>query len=121
MSGIDAIHRFSPFLRGFGRQFAPDIIKGFIINYLKAIPVKVIIKYVEANASLWEQLPIKNQQQFRTLASNLSDLDFFTSDWLIDITRKEVPATASLFMSWKKSRNWLDRQVKIIKEELGFG
>lgn len=120
MKGTDVIHKFSPFLRGFGKQFAPDIVKGFVINYLKAIPVKVIIKDVETNASLWEQLPIKHQNQFRALANNLSDLDFFTSEWLIDITRKEVPATASLFMSWKKGRNWLDRQVRIIKEELGF-
>ena len=116
----DVIHRLSPFIKGFGKQFAPDILKGFLINYLKSMPVKVIIKHVEAKVNFWEQLPIQKQQQFRTLADNLDNLDFFTSEWFINAIREEVPATASLFIGWKKGSNWLDRQVRIIKKELGF-
>ena len=46
------------------------------------------------------------------------DVDWLTVDWFIDAIREEHKALASLFLGWKKGRNWLARQIKAIKTEM---
>ena len=108
----------TPFFMGLGQQFAPDIIKGFLIKYLSDIPVKTICTYVEKKESLLSMVPPGNLDEIKAMAARVKDWSFLTSDWLIEAVREDIPATASLFLNWKKGRNWLDKQVEIIKQEL---
>ena len=109
----------APALMGLGAQFVPDMAKGLIIEYIGKVPIDELIAYIEKNESLWDRLEPKHQAMAKKMASSLDDLSWLTAEWAINAIKEENPKIASLFLGWRKARNWLVRQAEIIRRELG--
>lgn len=109
-----------PTMRGLTSQLAPQITRGLLIEYLGKVKIADIIDYVEKDIPLWGKLDIANKNKAKkTIASLTQDhVEWFTSEWAIDAIRKELPRVASLFLGDVKARNWLDRQIVDIKQQL---
>ena len=96
----------------------PAIAQGALIELLKKENVGTVTEWVQSNRSLWDSLGIQNQERLHRL-TKMGNIDWLTAEWAIDSIRKDLPAITSLFLGWKKAHNWLERQVVIIKSELG--
>lgn len=96
---------------------APAVAKGFLIENLKGISVKQVSEWVTMNKSLWGELNPQNKDTIKNILSEyVTDLTWFTADWVIDSLKKDLPALASLFLGWKKASNWLERQIEYAKK-----
>lgn len=106
--------------KGVIATFAPSILKGALVGLFKArnVDVKKATQWVLADKSLWDSLEPERKRQFKQIASKLGNLNFITTDWAIDALREDYPAVASLFLGWTKGRNWMARQMEIIKAEI---
>jgi len=106
--------------KGLVATFAPRVLKGTLVEFFKEKNVDVdhIVEWVLENKSLWDSLGDERQRQLKHLAVKIRDVSWLTDDWVIDSLRSDFPAIASLFLGWKKSRNWLKRQIIIIQKEL---
>ncbi len=107
-----------PAMRGLSRQFAPQVAQGFIVEYFGQIPLEDIVGLVKKDSSLWDQVAPEQKVRLKELAADIGGVDWLTAEWAIDAFRKPLPAYASLFLGWKKARNWLERQVKEIQEQI---
>jgi hypothetical protein len=107
-------------IKGFVAANAPTIFKGVLNEVLHNpnVTVKKVISLVEENGSLWEIIPEDYHSKITRAAQHIDDLDWLTVDWMINAIKREHPALASLFLSWRKARNWLERQLTAIKEEI---
>ncbi len=105
-------------LHGFVANNAPNMFKGMLNTYLTDYNInsKMISELVMKNQSLWSLLPEDQYGRVQNVLAQIGSIDWLTSDWLINAVREKHTAIASLFLSWKKGRNWLDRQVAEIKE-----
>lgn len=118
--------RFDPkkamgtFLHGMVATQAPRIAKGTINQFFHdyKVDATTVIPLVEKNKSLWKMLPEDRYLQVKKAMSQVGEIDWLTSDWLMENVKAEHPGLVSLFLSWKKARNWLDRQVEEIKREV---
>ena len=104
---------------GFVAEMAPSILKGALVTALKDKTVKEATEWVEKKVSLWDTLSVKQQEGLKTLAQKAGRLNWLTGEWVIGAIRKDLPLLASLFLGWRKAHNWLDRQVIIIRQEVG--
>ena len=111
----------SMFGRGLLATEAPRLVKGALIESLKnnQVDVKKASLWVEKNVTLWNKLSLYNQKGIRRLRQMAGEPDWLTTEWVIDSLKKDMPALASLFLGWEKANNWLNRQVRIIREKLG--
>jgi len=115
-------------LRGFAKMTmqgmvatqAPVVLKGMLNELLRRddITVEKVVEMVEKNQSLWSYLTPGVIHSLHRAAEQVTDIDFLTVEWFIEAIKKEHKALASLFLGWKKSRNWLTRQIEAIKAEL---
>ncbi|MBU0846553.1 hypothetical protein KKH23_05135, partial [Patescibacteria group bacterium] len=69
--------------------------------------------------SLWDALPPDQQEQLRTAAQKLGDLDFLTADFVIQTIKKEPrhAQVASLLLNWPEANEWLARQLDELKTQ----
>jgi len=104
-------------LRGLVAVNAPSIFRGVLISSLKEhnITVNTVVPLVQNNKSLWSLFPPDHYGKLERAVSQVPDLNWLTVDWLIDAIKNDLPALASLFLSWVKGRNWLERQILEIK------
>lgn len=110
---------------------APNIIKGVMIELLytealykgrrRKINVKFLVELVEANQNLWELFPEGLLDKFKNVLAQIGDINWFTAEWIIEAIKGEHSSLASLFLSWRKAHNWLERQASEIKENLNEG
>jgi len=105
------------FGRGLVASMAPEIVKGMLIEMLKTRTVKATTRWVEQNVILWDTLEPSQKQGLRRL-SEMSNLDWLDAEWIIAAIKQDCPSLASLFLGWRKGKNWLVRQVEIIKKEV---
>lgn len=98
----------------------PTIFKGMLNELLRRddITFEAIVAMVEKNESLLPHLTPELTHGMRRAAELVPDIEWFTVDWFIDAIREEHKAMASLFLGWKKGRNWLARQIKAMKAEM---
>lgn len=108
-------------MTGFLETEAPGILKGVFIQLLQDISVTEAAVWVNNNHRLWDEIDEEHKEQIRTYAPKIKDWSWLTSDWFIINVSRELPALASLFLGWKKGRNWLDRQIVDLKKEAGIG
>ena len=120
MLGMDFGQIGSLAKRGLIAEFAPNIVKGALAEFFEAknMSVAKATKWVEGNVSLWKNLEPGNQEQLKNMARNVGDISWFTAPWVVEAIREGNPALASLFMGWTKARNWLERQIEMVKQEL---
>lgn len=117
---FDKIKRYAdPMLRGGFGLAMPGIIQGVLIEYLGQASIPEIIKFVETDQSLWSQVEPEMQDKIKNLVSRFGDISWLTAEWTINAVRKDLPAYASLFLGWPEGREWLDRQVKEIHQNIG--
>lgn len=107
-------------IRGLLTVNAPKIFNGLLNEFLRRekLGVSNFVTLVTEKQSLWALLPEERYSTVKRALSNVGDLDWLTTEWMINAIKKEHPAVASLFLSWKKGRTWLDRQVKDVKEKI---
>ena len=116
---VDLMAYVQMFGKGFAIHMAPSIGKGVLLEILRAkkIDVAKAAKWVENNNSLWEGIDPKYKINLKKLAQKVGNLDWIDVNWAIASMTEEFPAVASLFLGWKKGRNWLGRQIEILKKE----
>ena len=108
------------FGKGLTATLAPSIMKGALVEMFRAkrVDASIATEWVLANNSIWDSLDPDRKRRFKELASKLGDISWMSADWAIGALKDDFPAVASLFLGWKKGRNWLTRQIEIIKKEL---
>jgi len=118
---LDYIRGFGELtLKGLAATNAPTIFKG-VLNELfrqNETTVEKVIPLVQANKSLWGVLPPDYLALLKRAAGQAGEMEWLTPEWVIDAIKKDHPALASLFLSWRKSRNWLGRQIEEIKSKV---
>ena len=105
-------------LKGLVATNAPKILKGMMIAFFTDYNINSIVAtdLIMKNESLWAQVPEEQYYKIQRALDQIGDIDWITSEWIIDAIRADHPGLASLFLSWIKGKNWLDRQVLEIKE-----
>lgn len=100
---------------GFFLSQAPDIMQGFIAEFLKDVSPQQVISYVSQDKSIWDMVPEKDKETIRTQAQRLGDMEWLTPEWFIEALREDLPELASLFLSWDDAYKWLERQIESFK------
>lgn len=113
-------HLATPTMKGLAAQFLPEVVKGLLVEYLGKVSLQEIVKYIEEDAELWEQIPPQTQEKTKSFLNNLTKghIDWFTTTWMINAISDDLPAVASLFLGWEEAQEWLDRQIVNIKEKI---
>ena len=114
-------------LKGLLTTNAPSMVQGMLVEVLsrkvkykgreRNIDVKLVCQLVDGNESLWSLFPLAWHSRTSQGLSNLGNMDWFTADWAISAIKKDHPALASLFLSWRKAHQWLVKQIQEIKME----
>ena len=104
--------------RGLMSQMAPTVLKGALVEFLRTVTIKEASQWVIDDTSLWDRLGPERQEGLKIMAQEAGGLDWMSAEWVIDAIREDCPALASLFLGWRKSRNWLVRQVVVIQTEV---
>ena len=107
-------------LKGLVVTQAPSLFKGTLNELLRRdnITVDKVVIMVQKNQPLWDQLSPDIVHTLNRATEYITDLSWLTVEWFIETIKKEHPALASLFLGWRKARNWLGRQIEAIKKEL---
>lgn len=107
-------------LKGGVATMAPDVLRGALVEMLKAkkVNVKRASEWVEGDVSLWETLEPEHRNSLLKLGQYIKNVNWLTADFVIDAIRHDLPAVASLFLGWKKGKNWLERQATQIRQEI---
>lgn len=108
----------SVFGKGMVAQFAPEVLKGGLVEVMRKKTVEATCNWVDKNIRLWNELEPDHRKSLLKLGEVVKDLSWLTADWFIEVIKKDCPALASLFLGWEKAYNWLERQIEIIKEEI---
>lgn len=116
MPALDIKKLGNLFGKGLIPEFAPAIVKGFLIEFFKSkrLNPKEVTHWVENDTNLWDSIGPKYQQQIKRVGS----LQWLTTDWAINALKDDFPAVASLFLGWKRGNNWLTRQLGEIKKQV---
>lgn len=111
-----------PVAKGLVSQFAPGVLKGMIVEVLRQRKATVarLYEYVAEDASLWELIDPDHKVDIKALATYAGNLSWFTPDWLIQALANDFPELSSIFLSDPEVRAWLERQLKLVKEEAGL-
>ena len=106
--------------RGLIANNASKVASGILVETLRQydVDIKKVEAFVNNKVSLWKHLEPRHQAMAKKAAAQAINLDWLTVNWLIETTRADHPALASLFLSWKKGRNWLEKQLEEIKTEV---
>ena len=107
-------------LRGLIATQAPNLFKGVLNELLRrdSITVDKVVIMVQGNQVLWDHLSSDITHSLRRAAEHVTDVDWLTPEWFVSAIKTQHPALASLFLGWRKARNWLGRQIEAIKKEL---
>jgi len=115
-------------MKGLLSANAPAIVKGVLIEILhtevlykgrrRKVSVKLLVDLVNENASLWALFPQETYVKAMNVLKQVSDLNWFTAEWMVEAIKEDHPALASLFLSWRKAHNWLGRQIEATKKDL---
>jgi hypothetical protein len=103
---------------GLMSEFGPGIFEGMISEYIAKLHIKDTVAWVQADKSLWDNLPQSYKDKIKIYGPRLGKLTWFTYDWLYNITLKYNPALASAFLTWEQGQDWLKDQVELIKSQI---
>lgn len=97
---------------------APKMMKGMLNTWLKEnkITIEILSDYIMRDESLWHLVPQEKYLMIRNMKSQLGNLNWLTSDWLIQAVRDEHPVIASLFLGWEDALIWLDKNLDEVKK-----
>lgn len=109
------------FGRGLLLQMAPRMVSALVVDLFDELKLDKaqIEHHVAADKSLWDALSVDQQEQLRTAAQKLGDLDFLTTEFIIH-SIKDQPRhaqVASLLLNWPEGNEWLGRQLDELRRE----
>lgn len=101
-------------------KFAPSIFRGLLVEALKdkEISVKKVTGLVQVKGVFWDLILPDWKELLGGAGNGLGSLDWLTADWFVNSIKESRPDLASLFLGWEKSRNWLHKQLGLLKEEV---
>jgi len=101
---------------------APQVAGGYINQLFHQwnVDVHKITEDIQSNRSLWEDIKPEQKEQLSSLAARIGNLDFITSELVIESIKTDFPAVASLFLGWPEAQEWLARQLDELKKQ-AFG
>lgn len=108
-------------LKGLLANNAPALAKGMLVELIRQnnITVDKVIDSVNKDQRLWDMIDPKHYERIQNTIARVGDnMDWFTTEWLIVAIKADHTALASLFLSWRKARNWLDRQIEDMRKEV---
>jgi hypothetical protein len=108
----------SSLFTGLAIQYMPNVLKGFMAEYLCHVSVKEFVAFVKKDENLWEKLPIGYKDALMEYGPKLGDLEWFNADWIMESGRAHSPGLYSLVLGWPEGRQWLQRQVEDIKKAI---
>jgi len=96
------------------------VFKGVFVNFLKKqmVSVDLVARWVRQNQCLWSLFREQDKEIGRKFVSALGGTDWFTADWVITAIADEFSGVASLIVNWPAARQWLERQVEDMKQNL---
>lgn len=108
---------------------APAITKGILIemlaqpivykDYKGQITTALVEKLVQDDISLWSLIEPGNYDRVKGIIREyVGDIRWFNFSWTVNAIKDDFPAVASLFLGWVEGRDWLTRQIEIIKKEV---
>jgi hypothetical protein len=108
--------------RGLLLQMAPQVAGGYINQLFHQwnVDVHKITEDIQSNRSLWEDIKPEQKEQLSSLAARIGNLDFITSELVIESIKTDFPAVASLFLGWPEAQEWLAKQLDELKKQ-AFG
>ena len=108
--------------KGLVAEAAPLVAKGVLVELLRGKTIEEACQWVDENKRLWDSIDPQRQSRIKEFTgkhfSPADKLDWMNVDWALEAMREEEPALASLFLGWRKGKNWLARQVEIFKKEI---
>lgn len=98
----------------------PAVFKGVFVNFLKkqTVSVDLVARWVRQDQCLWSLFREQDKEIGRKFVSALGGTDWFTADWVITAIADEFSGVASLIVNWPAARQWLERQVEDMKQNL---
>jgi hypothetical protein len=118
--------KFSPdklmkvFGSGLVSVMGPQLLEGMFLEWIKTVKTSMAIDWIAENKNLWNQLDVGWQANAKKWGSQL-DLSFVTAEWFIDAATPVNPGLASLFMNWPEAKEWLERNLKDLREKIYGG
>ena len=100
----------------------PFIFKGMINEFLtdNKVDIHVAVEWVQKKKDLLTLFKEFGGSDFENMLMRahtfVADVDWLTSEYLIDACRDEHPVIASLFLGWDEGRAWLDLQTETIRK-----
>jgi hypothetical protein len=101
--------------KGLTIEYLPNMARGALVKVLAPITVQQASQFVLANVNLVDMIHPGLDKELSKLS--LGQLDWLNADWLIEAIKYDKPQLASLFKSWRKGRNWLERQCDMVKDK----
>ena len=101
-------------------QMAPEVAGGLINGFCHQWNMNVakVTEDVRENKSFWLKMEPEQHEQLRALAEKLGDVDFLTTDVVINGIKKDFSGIASLFINWEPATKWLTEQIEDIKSKI---
>lgn len=106
--------------KGFVLNSIPFIAKGLLIESLKKNQTTFsdVVKMVDGNENLWDYIDFKDYILNPNIVSRIGNIGWMSSDWVVASITDDFPGIASLFLSDKRSRRWLDQQIDDFKKNV---
>jgi hypothetical protein len=102
-------------------HYAPQVLKGFMKEYLGQLKFQETVEWIAANKSLWQEMDPKFRKSLIEFGPKLGPMEWFTTDWTIEAGAQTNPAVASLIMGWPEGYEWLTRQIEDLKSHIKEG
>ena len=102
--------------RGLLVEYAPGMVKGALLQMLTKASVCDAVKWVQDDYILLDNIPGKFREELSAL--KLGKMAWLNAEWAIEALKDDKPQLASLFLSWDKGHDWLERQCVHIKKSL---
>lgn len=105
------------FSKGLVQEMAPEIAAGILVELIRRwrIDTPTIVKYVEANHSIWDKLSDHDHERLRKAMRRVGTTKWVTPEWFINAIKKDYPAIASLILGWPEAQDWLEEQIERLK------
>jgi hypothetical protein len=100
-------------------NYGPSVLKGVMKEYLGMIVFSEMVDWVNKDRNLWDELPDNYKKILKTYGVRLGKLEWLNVEWIIEAGQTSNPGIASLFIGWEEGREWLNRQLENMKEQIG--
>lgn len=119
--GSDRLTKYFDILgKGLIVETAPFIFRGMVCKAVQedSISIGKISELVQSKANLWDTLWPNGMEVLTLYGTEVGKLDWLCAEWFVGVLRESRPDLASLFLGWKKSNTWLEKQIENLKRNI---